>query len=131
MQIDESMTERQRSRTLWSKDKLIGAKPPLRAKHRLVHSTQGADRRSRTPPAHIQSAVDSKLRGGDVVNLKVETRDRASEEHWTAGQSQAALCHKLTFHAGRNHKLPHHASSSSKALACFKSNVSKPSMNQP
>ena len=42
-----------------------------------------------------------------------------------------AHCHKLTFHAGRNHKHPRHASSSSKAFACFKSSVSKPSVNQP
>jgi hypothetical protein len=48
---------------------------------------------------------------------------------WIA--ATAALGDKLTFHAGRNRKHPHHASSSSKALACFKSNVSKPSVNQP
>ena len=33
MQIDESTTERQPSRTPWNKGKLIGAKPPLKAKH--------------------------------------------------------------------------------------------------
>jgi hypothetical protein len=39
-------------------------------------------------------------------------------------------CHKLTFQLARNQQHPLHASSSSKALACFKSNVSKPSVNQ-
>ena len=49
----------------------------------------------------------------------------------SAAQRNDAMCHKPAFHAGRNHKHPHHANSSSKALACFKSNVSKPSVNQP
>jgi len=40
------------------------------------------------------------------------------------------LSQNPTVHAG-DHKHPHYAKSSSKALASFKSSVSKPSVNQP
>jgi integrase len=60
------------SRTPWNKGKLIGAKPPLRPKHvwsirtRLMIEGQTRDL------AMFNLAIDSKLRGGDVVALKVE-----------------------------------------------------------
>jgi hypothetical protein len=33
MQLDKSTTEKQARRSPWNKGKLIGAKPPLKAKH--------------------------------------------------------------------------------------------------
>ena len=33
MQVDKSTTEKQSRRSPWNKGKLIGAKPPLKAKH--------------------------------------------------------------------------------------------------
>jgi integrase len=60
------------SRTPWNKGKLIGAKPPLRPKHvwsirtRLMIEGQTRDL------AMFNLAIDSKLRGCDVVALKVE-----------------------------------------------------------
>jgi hypothetical protein len=59
-------------RTPWNKGKLIGAKPPLRPKHvwsiRTKLQVEGRTR----DLAMFNLAVDSKLRGCDVVSLKVE-----------------------------------------------------------
>jgi integrase len=56
----------------WNKGKLIGAKPPLRPKHVWTIRTklQVADRKRDL--AMFNLAIDSKLRGCDVVALKVE-----------------------------------------------------------
>jgi hypothetical protein len=59
-------------RTPWSKGKLIGAKPPLRPSQvwsirtRLLIESRARDL------ALFNLAIDSKLRGCDVVALKVE-----------------------------------------------------------
>lgn len=59
-------------RTPWNKGKLTGAKPPLRTKHVWsIRSFLKADRRVRDL-ALFNVAIDSKLRGCDVVNLKTE-----------------------------------------------------------
>src|SRR5271154_5340259 len=59
-------------RTPWNKGKLIGAKPPLRPKHvwsiRTKLQVEGRTR----DLAMFNLAIDSKLRGCDVVGLKVE-----------------------------------------------------------
>src|SRR5271167_3916573 len=59
-------------RTPWNKGKLIGAKPPLRPKHvwsiRTKLQIQGRTR----DLAMFNLAIDSKLRGCDVVAIKVE-----------------------------------------------------------
>src|SRR6185503_7822313 len=56
----------------WNKGKLIGAKPPLRQKHVWAIRTKlQIDRRTRDL-ALFNLAIDSKLRGCDVVALKVE-----------------------------------------------------------
>src|SRR5271167_1667009 len=59
-------------RTPWNKGKLIGAKPPLRPKHvwsiRTKLQVEGRTR----DLAMFNLAIDSKLRGCDVVALKVE-----------------------------------------------------------
>ena len=56
----------------WNKGKLLGAKPPLRTKHvwaiRTKLQVQGRTR----DLAMFNLAIDSKLRGCDVVSLKVE-----------------------------------------------------------
>ena len=58
-------------RTPWNKGKLIGAKPPLRPKHvwsiRTKLQVEGRTR----DLAMFNLAIDSKLRGCDVVALKV------------------------------------------------------------
>ena len=56
----------------WNKGKLTGAKPPLRPKHVWsIRSTLQFENRVRDL-AMFNLAIDSKLRGCDVVALKVE-----------------------------------------------------------
>jgi hypothetical protein len=56
----------------WNKGKLIGAKPPLRQKHVWAIRTKlQIDRRTRDL-ALFNLAIDSKLRGCDIVATKVE-----------------------------------------------------------
>ena len=59
-------------RTPWNKGKPTGAKPPLRQKHVWAIRTKlQIDQRTRDL-AMFNLAIDSKLRGCDVVSLKVE-----------------------------------------------------------
>jgi len=60
------------SKRPWNKGKLVGAKPPLRPKHvwSIRTKLQIADRKRDL--AMFNLAIDSKLRGCDVVALKVE-----------------------------------------------------------
>jgi hypothetical protein len=56
----------------WNKGKLTGAKPPLRQKHVWAIRTKlQIDQRPRDL-AMFNLAIDSKLRGCDVVAIKVE-----------------------------------------------------------
>ena len=56
----------------WNKGKMIGAKPPLQAKHVWsIRTRLQMDRKTRDL-AMFNVAIDSKLRGCDVVRLKVE-----------------------------------------------------------
>ncbi|MCA6117326.1 tyrosine-type recombinase/integrase [Bradyrhizobium sp. WSM 1738] len=58
--------------TPWNKGKIVGAKPPLRPKHVWAIRTQlQIDGRMRDL-ALFNVAIDSKLRGCDVVGLKVD-----------------------------------------------------------
>ena len=70
MQNNETLTAPMRAP--WNKGKLIGAKPPLRPKHvwsiRTKLQVEGRTR----DLAMFNLAIDSKLRGCDVVALKVE-----------------------------------------------------------
>jgi integrase len=72
MSDNEACLLKIRTRTPWNKGKLIGAKPPLRPKHvwwirtRLIIEGRARDL------AMFNLAIDSKLRGCDVVALKVE-----------------------------------------------------------
>ena len=60
------------SRTPWNKGKLIGAKPPLRPKHIWAIRTRLMIEQRSRDLAMFNLAIDSKLRGCDVVVLKVE-----------------------------------------------------------
>jgi integrase len=59
-------------RAPWNKDKLIGAKPPLRPKHVWSIRTRLLVEGRTRDLALFNLAIDSKLRGCDVVALKVE-----------------------------------------------------------
>ena len=77
----------------WNKGKIVGAKPPLRPKHvwsiRTKLQVEGRTR----DLALFNAAIDSKLRGCDVVALKVDdiapsgyTADRASVRQKKTGR---------------------------------------------
>ncbi|MGO8918129.1 MAG: tyrosine-type recombinase/integrase [Stellaceae bacterium] len=59
-------------RTPWNKGKLIGPKPPLRPKHVWSMRTKLQIGGRTRDLAMFDLAIDSKLRGCDVVALKVE-----------------------------------------------------------
>src|SRR6266581_2963834 len=59
-------------RTPWNKGKLIGAKPPLRPKHVWSIRTRLLVEGRTRDLAMFNLAIDSKLRGCDVVALKVD-----------------------------------------------------------
>jgi hypothetical protein len=56
----------------WNKGKLTGAKPPLRQKHVWAIRTKLQIDQQTRDLALFNLAIDSKLRGCDVVALKVE-----------------------------------------------------------
>jgi integrase len=94
MHEEEMPTPPAPKRTPWNKGKLTGAKPPLRPKHvwsiRTKLQVEGRTR----DLAMFNLAIDSKLRGCDVVALKVEdvaprgySVDRATVRQKKTGQS--------------------------------------------
>jgi hypothetical protein len=95
MQDNEASVAPSLRRGPWNKGKLIGAKPPLPPKHvwSIRTKLQIADRKRDL--AMFNLAIDSKLRGCDVVALKVEdiaphgyarrARNGAPEEDRRAG----------------------------------------------
>ena len=81
------------TRTPWNKGKLIGAKPPLRPKHVWSIRTHLMIEHRTRDLAMFNLAIDSKLRGCDVVALKVEdvapngyTIDRATVRQRKTGR---------------------------------------------
>jgi integrase len=80
-------------RTPWNKGKLTGAKPPLRPKHVWSIRTKLQVEGRARDLAMFNLAIDSKLRGCDVVALKVEdvapsgySIDRATVRQKKTGQ---------------------------------------------
>jgi integrase len=85
MQDPAQASPRTLHREPWNKGKLIGAKPPLRSKHVWSIRTKLQVEGQTRDLAMFNLAIDSKLRGCDVVALKVEdvapsgyTLDRAT-----------------------------------------------------
>jgi integrase len=77
----------------WNKGKLTGAKPPLRPKHVWSIRTKLQMEGRIRDLAMFNLAIDSKLRGGDVVALRVEdvaaggyTADRATVRQKKTGR---------------------------------------------
>ena len=61
------------SRTPWNKGKLIGAKPPLRPKHVWAIRTRLMIEERSRDLAMFNLAIDSKVRGCDVVAPRLRT----------------------------------------------------------
>src|SRR5512133_2424210 len=72
MQDDENCFSAAKHRTPWNKGKLVGAKPPLQPKHVWSIRTRLLIEDRTRDLAMFNLAIDSKLRGCDVVALKVE-----------------------------------------------------------
>jgi hypothetical protein len=72
MQDNANSVLRAPKRTPWNRGKLIGAKPPLRQKHVWAIRTKLQIEQRTRDLALFNVAIDSKLRGCDVVALKVE-----------------------------------------------------------
>jgi predicted metal-dependent RNase len=84
MQHSSNDTHLVAARIPWNKGKVIGAKPPLQTKHVWSIRTKLQMDSKKRDLALSNLAIDSKLRGCDVVRLKVEdvaprglTADRA------------------------------------------------------
>jgi hypothetical protein len=102
MQDQVNATPAAQRRVLWNKGKLTGAKPPLRPKHvwsiRTKLQIQGRAR----DLAMFNLAIDSKLRGCDVVAIRVEdvvasgyTADRATEHAMIATSTWVFVNQKI------------------------------------
>ncbi len=71
MQDEVIVTPTAPKRVPWNKNKLTGAKPPIRPKHVWAIRTKQIESRVRDL-AMFNLAIDSKLRGCDVVAIRVE-----------------------------------------------------------
>ena len=71
MHDDANLTLPARTRVPWNKGKLIGAKPPLRQKHVWAIRSMLQNEPSKRDLAMFNLAIDSKLRGCDVVAIRV------------------------------------------------------------
>src|SRR4030088_1454159 len=92
------MTMQDRANTIptrvpWNKDKVTGAKPPLRPKHVWSIRTKLQIEGRARDLAMFNLAIDSKLRGCDVVAIRVEdvaasgyTADRATVRQKKTGR---------------------------------------------
>jgi hypothetical protein len=76
MPDNESVPFNDRPRTPWNKGKLIGAKPPLRPKHVWSIRTRLMIEGRARDLAMFNLAIDSKLRGCDVVASRSRTLRR-------------------------------------------------------
>jgi integrase len=93
MSDNEACPSKAPTRTPWNKGKLIGAKPPLRPKHVWSIRTRLMVEGRTRDLAMFNLAIDSKLRGCDVVAIRVEavaacgyTADRATVRQKKTGR---------------------------------------------
>jgi integrase len=93
MQDQDNADPTIRKRVPWNKGKLAGAKPPLRPKHVWSIRTKLQIEGRARDLAMFNLAIDSKLRGCDVVAIKVEdvaasgyTADRATVRQKKTGR---------------------------------------------
>ena len=75
-------------RVPWNKGKLTGAKPPLRPKHVWSIRTKLQIEGRTRDLASFNLAIDSKLRGGDVIAIRVEETHKGDTDLSADGQSQ-------------------------------------------
>jgi hypothetical protein len=96
MQDEVIVTPMSHRRVPWNKGKLTGAKPPLRPKHVWAIRTKLQIEGRVRDLAMFNLAIDSKLRGCDVVAIRVEecrrqrlhggSRNGSTKENWSTCQ---------------------------------------------
>jgi hypothetical protein len=104
MQDQENAIPTIRKQTPWNKGKLTGAKPPLRPKHVWSIRTKLQIEGRVRDLAMFNLAIDSKLRGCDVVAVKV---DDVAAGGYTA--DRATVRQKKTFPARPSSPRARHA----------------------
>src|SRR5471030_2766762 len=72
MQDCENLIPLASKRLTWNKGKLIGPRPPLRQKHVWAIRTKLQIEQQTRDLAMFNLAIDSKLRGCDVVTIKID-----------------------------------------------------------
>jgi integrase len=72
MQNEANLSIPTPKRAPWNKGRLIGAKPPLQQKHVWAIRGMLQNERNKRDLAMFNLAIDSKLRGCDVVTIKVD-----------------------------------------------------------
>jgi len=72
MQNDANLSIPTPKRVPWNKGRLIGAKPPLQQKHVWAIRGMLQNDRNKRDLAMFNLAIDSKLRGCDVVTIKID-----------------------------------------------------------
>jgi integrase len=72
MQDEAILTLPTPTRVPWNKGKLIGAKPPLRQNHVWAIRSMLQNERNKRELAMFNLAIDSKLRGCDLVAIKID-----------------------------------------------------------
>jgi integrase len=72
MQDEAILTLPTPTRVPWNKGKLIGAKPPLRQNHVWAIRSMLQNERNKRELAMFNLAIDSKLRGCDVIAIKID-----------------------------------------------------------
>ena len=111
----------------WNKGKLTGAKPPLRPKHVWSIRTKLQIEGRVRDLAMFNLAIDSKLRGCDVVAIRVEdvaagghTADRATVQQKKTGRPGRFELSEQTRQALDDYLTPAHKRNNSKTMATLR-----------
>jgi integrase len=110
-------------RTPWNKGKLIGARPPLRPKHVWSIRTRLLLQGRIRDLALFNLAIDSKLRGCDVVAIKVEdiARNGYTMDRATVRQKKTGRPFKFELTDQTRHAVDDYLKAAGKARANFSS----------
>ena len=119
----------------WNKGKIIGARPPLQTKHVWSIRTKLQMDGKKRDLAMFNLAIDSKLRGCDVVHIKVEdiaphglTADRACVRQRKTGHP---VKFELTEQTGRRLTLTLRPSGSISATFCLRVGTGQTAASRP
>src|SRR5262249_41963594 len=102
MKDDQSPPQRPYNYTAWNKGKLMGSKPPLSPRHVWSIRTKLQMEGKIRELAMFNLAIDSKLRGCDVIALKVDdiavngrALERAIVRQRKTGQADATIARRI------------------------------------